>query len=110
MRTLQNLRHDHPDVSLETRSLLCADRVTRLVSMSPWYWETLDELLLVDDWPISKITGFCLELARRSVDEEGWDHDEAFRELLMYYIYRNWRGFVKVRDNLANDAWEDCFA
>lgn len=110
MINLQNIRAQNPTVPFDTRPLLCADGITRVLTMETWYWEKLDVLLQCDDQTIDQITAFCLELTGQAVTDEGWDHDEAFRQLLMYYVYRNYRGFVKIRDDLANDAWQDCFA
>lgn len=110
MRTHTDLRTQYPEVEFEARPLRCADGLTRLLVLAPWYWQKLDFLLKADTPSLCDITGFCLKLARRSVSEEGWDFDAAFRELLMYYIYRNHQAYVADRHNLANDNLDDCFS
>lgn len=95
---------------VETKPLTCADGLTRLVALHPWYWEKLDLLLVVDSNSVDDITRLCLTLADQAVQHEDWALEPAFRELLMYYIYRNYHGYMAVRHNLANDNRQDCFA
>jgi len=110
MRTLVDLRAETPDDEFITRPLPCPNGAIHLMTVSQWFWEKLDILLQVNATiSQSDIIQFCFTLAERSVTEEGWEFDIAFRELLMYYIYRNYQGYIKLHDNLANDHWEDCF-
>ena len=110
MNLHQNYRAQYPDAVFKTRALHCSDGTTRMISLAVWYWDKLDILLDVDTPSLDDITGFCLELAHRSVDEEGWEFDHAFYELLMYYIYRNYSEYVQFIHNIANDDKFDCFA
>lgn len=80
-----------------------------MMALEPWYWERLDLLLEIDLPSLEAITRFCLTLADLAVQREGWDREDAFREIFKYYIYRNYFGYVKVRDGLANDSFRDCF-
>jgi len=107
--TPHSLRAEYPGVTFETRPLYCADGLTRMMVLTPWYWDKLELLLDVDTADLQTITQFCLSLAELSVEREGWEHEHAFRELLMYYIYRNYNGFVQVRDQIANDTGADCY-
>ena len=109
MRTLTKCREEHPNTTFQTRSLPCADKVTRIVALPLWYWEKLDVLLSVDCNNLDTITRYCLALADKAVRDEGWEFDTAFRELLMYYIYRNYQGYVAVNHHLANDNRDECF-
>ena len=106
--SLHRLRREYPQADFQTRPLACPDGVQRLLTLDTWYWNKLAFLLEHDTWSLERITAFCFDLARRSREEEGLDFEDEFQQLLMYYIYRNYRGYVKVRDTLANDAWEDC--
>lgn len=66
--------------------------------------------MIVDAPSLEEITEFCLGLAHRAVEEEGWDFDHAFHELLMYYIFRNFNAYRNYMRGLANDNIEDCFS
>jgi len=99
--------HPQPPASpTETRALQCPDGVTRIVPLAPWYWERLDILLAVDQPSLTDITTFCQKLAKDAVTNEGWSMDHAFRELLMYYIYRNYFGYTQIQGNVANEFWD----
>lgn len=110
MEDLKNFRAKNPHTEFEARPLQCSDGTFRLVVMPLWYWHRLEVLLMVKDKSLEEITEFCLALADTAVSAEGWEHDIAFRELLMYYIYRNFQYYKHEQDNLANDNWDDCFA
>jgi hypothetical protein len=109
MEPLERYRTAHPNTIFETRPLLCGEGISRLVMMPLWYWHRLEVLLMVEDKTLEEITEFCHTLAQRAVADEGWEFDPAFREILMYYIYRHIQDYQCKRDNLANDNWEDCF-
>lgn len=106
----QTYRTQYPDTVFKTRALLCSDGTTRVMSLAVWYWDKLDTLLEVDTPTLGDITALCLELAQRSVDEEGWEFDHAFHELLMYYIYRNYTQYNQFIHGIANDDMQDCFS
>jgi len=103
-------RAEYPDLAFETRAIKCADGVTRVLMLGPWYWKKLDILLDVDDErTLNDITRICLGLAKRAVDEKDWGFDEAFYELFMYYIYRNYYGYLKYHHNIANEFWNPVY-
>ena len=109
MNLHQYYRSQHPDVELETRPLHCADGLTRVVSLSLWFWEKLDLLLKVDDERnINDVTRICLNLAQQEA-EEYRDFDHAFVELLMYYIWRNFKGYCQFHNGYANDNFGSFF-
>ena len=109
MRTLNDLRAEHPAVAFEMRPLPQPDGTVYLMTMPLWYWRRLEVVLMTGPKTLSKITDFCLSLAHRAVEDEGWALENAYRELLMYYIYRHFQGYINARDNLSNDNWDNCF-
>jgi len=103
-------RAEHPDLAFETRAIECADGVTRMLMLGPWYWKKLDILLKVSDGrSLEDITRICIDVAERSLEKSDCSFDEAFYEYFMYYIYRNYYGYLKYRHNVANDFWDKCF-
>jgi len=80
------------------------------MTLEVWFWEKLDVLLDVDTPTLNDITALCLTLAHQAVAEEGWEFEHAFHELLMYYIYRNFREYEHFIQGVANDDKDDCFA
>lgn len=110
MTLLQTYRAENPQTEFLTRPLECPDGITRIVSLGTWYWEKLETLLALGRYDLEYITGFCFDLALRSAEEEGWDFDHAFHELLMYYIYRHYTVYHNYRRGIANDNAMDCFS
>lgn len=109
MRTLADLRKEHPHSAFESRPIALDDGLTHMVVLPSWYWEKLDLLLAVDCNSLAEITRFCQSLANGAVHDEGWEFQTAFRELFMYYIYRNYQGYLAVSNNLSNNNQDDCF-
>ncbi len=110
MRSLVELRKEHPNSPFESRPIALDDDLTHMVVLHPWYWDKLDLLLKVDCNSLADITRFCQSLASRAVHDEGGEFQTAFRELLMYYIYRNVQGYLAVCHNQSNDNQDDCFS
>ena len=109
MRTLLDLRQECGNC-LSTRALKCPDGITRVVVLHPKQWQELDTLLVVDTPSLAQILRFLLRLSEKTVRYDGWEHETAFRELLMYYIHRNHQSYLEVHHQLANDNRDDCFA
>jgi len=99
-----------PEARYVSRALACSGGLSRIVVLESWYWDKLEILLAVDTPRERDIARFCQHLAERAVVEEGWRFEDAFQELLMYYIYRNYLGYLQVEHGIANDIGEDCFA
>lgn len=109
MRSIHDLR-EAAGGDMESRILECPDGVARLLSLPPRYWQELYTLLVVDTPSLDEILRYILQLSEQSVIHEDWEHETAFRELFMYYIYRNYRSYLQVRYQLANDNIEPWFA
>ena len=105
---MSDLRQGYPDTAFETRSLEDSDGMTYVMVMPITYWHWLEVVLMTGERALEEIIEFCTSLAHRAVSDEGWRFDCAFRELLMYYIYRHIQDYKNTRDNLANDNWDDC--
>jgi hypothetical protein len=109
MRSIREFR-EAGGANLESRILECPDGVARLLPLPPRYWQELYTLLVVDTPSLDEILCFILQLSEQSVIQEDWEHETAFRELFMYYIYGNYRSYLQVRYQLANDNIEPWFA
>lgn len=109
MRSIREFRMEGGS-DLESRVLKCPDGVARLLPLPPRYWQELYTLLVVDTPSLDEILRFILQLSEQSVIQEDWEHETAFRELFMYYIYGNYRSYLQVRYKLSNDNIEPCFA
>lgn len=106
MNLHQYYRSANPDIEFETRSLHCADGLTRVVSLSIWFWEKLELLLKVEDARnLNEITHICLKQEQIEVKKDT-DFDHAFVELLMYYIWRNFNGYCQFYNGYANDNFD----
>ena len=101
-------RDQYPNTEFKTQPVRLSDGNTYLMTMEVWFWEKLDILLEVDMPTLGDITDQCVDLANRSVAEEGWKFDHALHELLMYYIYRNYQEYQHFIQGIANDNQDDC--
>jgi len=110
MRPLTQLRAETPHDEFISRPLPCPDGSIHLMVMPSWFWDKFD-LLLQEKFNLNfhDTIEFCFGLAEETVAQAGWDLDIAFRQLLMYYIYRNFCGYMAEQQGLANDNWEDFF-
>lgn len=111
MRTLIEFRAEDPNTVFESRILPCPDGLSRFMVMPRYFWMRF-EVLLAENINLGymEAIAFCFDLAKKSVHQDGWTFDVAFRELLMYYIFRNYTSYLSWKNNLANDNWLDCFA
>ena len=102
-------RSQYPDVEFETRHLHCADGLTRVVSLSMWFWEKLD-LLLKDEGSrnIEEITRLCIKLEQREVEKDAGT-GYVFFEVLMYYIWLNFNAYCQFYNGYANDNYDNFF-
>lgn len=103
-------RSQYPDVEFETRSLHCTDGLTRVVSLSMWFWEKLD-LLLKDNGAndIHEITRICLKQEQREVEKDA-NTGYVFFEVLMYYIWLNFNAYCQFYNGYANDKYDSFLA
>lgn len=107
MQHYLDYRRKHPDVDFESRVLECADGVSRMLMLGPWYWKALDVLINDAGFTLERTTQYCLDLAHRAVKEQNWNFDHAFTEVTMAYIYTNYEVHMKNTNNIANEYWED---
>jgi len=109
MNLHQYYRTHNPEIEFETRPLHCADGLTRVVSLSLWFWEKLDLLLNADGGRnIKEITHICLKQEQIEVKEND-EFDHAFVELLMYYIWLNFNSYCQFYNGYANDNYDSFY-
>ena len=109
MNFMQHHRERYPEADLHTRPVVCADGVTRMISMDAWYWQKLDFLLEVDTPDLHGITGFCLDFAKKLVSENSEEYEYAFFTLFMHYIYTEYHQLKQRGGGIANDYWNTAF-
>lgn len=103
-------RIHNPDLEFESRVMPCSDGITRIVCLSLWFWEKLELLLEVDDQrDLEEITCICLKIEQHEL-QQGAEYDHAFVEALMYYIWRNYKGYCQYINGYANDNFDGFYS
>ncbi len=101
-------RAAYPDVTFETRVILCADGISRVLTLEDWYWRKLDLITSVDGAAsLDEITRICLRTAQQTRDRVGQEFEEAFYELFVCYIWLNYHGYLQYQYGIANRFWPD---
>jgi len=103
MTSPHEFRNTIPGVELESRALKCADGLTRVMVLQPWYWRKLDLLLEAKVHKLNFLTRFCLDYAHDEVAAKGCDFDKAFRELFMYAIWKAFNEYAQAQNGHGND-------
>lgn len=89
------IRPDHPNTPLETRPVHCPDDVTRLITMSTWFWDVLD--MLYSEAFFLKQTEF-LEEPFRFAEERSDDANltVTLEQEITYWTERNYKIYQDV--------------
>ena len=99
-------RRDYPNVIYESRALPPVDGVTRVLTLSKWYWDCLEDYIENTTSNLESVTRFCLNFSKDVSEADNLDFDHTFCNAFMYYIYGGYYRLVQSRNNIANDFWK----